>query len=268
MHVDVAIVREPFRQAWTPNRHVSRRVHAYLLAGTLVAIVAGWSGARPAFIPGPMDVLRAYPSLLDQGLASQLFVSLTTNFQAIALTCLLTIPLACIGAARGAAVCAPSGQDEVPRATGFVMLFTLLFGGGDGLKLGLLVFGMGVFLLTTLYDIVEAIPREEFDYARTMRMSTWGALIEVVVRGHKDAVIDAVRQNCAMLWVMVTLVEGLVRYRGGLGAMMLTEDKHMHLDSVFAIQLVVLVIGMAQDGLFVLMRRVLCPYASLTLERQ
>jgi NitT/TauT family transport system permease protein len=257
------------RQAWTPNGHVSRRVHAYLLAGTLVAIVAGWSGARPAFIPGPMDVLRAYPSLLDQGLASQLFVSLTTNFQAIALTCLLTIPLAYLTVLPAVRPFARLlAKMRFLGLTGFVMLFTLLFGGGDGLKLGLLVFGMGVFLLTTLYDIVEAIPREEFDHARTMRMSTWGALIEVVVRGHKDAVIDAVRQNCAMLWVMVTLVEGLVRYRGGLGAMMLTEDKHMHLDSVFAIQLVVLVIGMAQDGLFVLMRRVLCPYASLTLERQ
>lgn len=256
-------------QAWTPNGHVSRRVHLYLLAGTLVAIVAGWSGVRPAFIPGPLDVLRAYPSLLDQGLLPQLFVSLTTNFQAIGLTCLLTIPLAYLTVLPAVRPFARVlAKLRFLGLTGFVMLFTLLFGGGDGLKLGLLVFGMGVFLLTTLYDMVEAIPREEFDHARTLRLGTWGSVIEVVVRGHIDAVIDAVRQNCAMLWVMVTLVEGLVRYRGGLGAMMLTEDKHMHLDSVFAIQLMVLTIGLVQDALFVLLRRVLCPYASLTLERQ
>ena len=40
---------------------------------------------------------------------------------------------------------------------------------------------------------------------------------------------------------------------------MLTEDKHMHLDSVFAIELVVLAIGIVQDVLFVLLRRVLFP---------
>jgi NitT/TauT family transport system permease protein len=67
---------------------------------------------------------------------------------------------------------------------------------------------------------------------------------------------------------MLTMVEGLVRFEGGLGAMMLAEDKHIKLDAVFAIQAVILVIGIAQDWALVALRRVLCPYASLTLERQ
>jgi NitT/TauT family transport system permease protein len=101
-----------------------------------------------------------------------------------------------------------------------------------------------------------------------LRLGSWGAVVEVVILGHLDAVIDAIRQNAAMGWVMLTMVEGLVRFEGGLGAMMLAEDKHIKLDAVFAIQIVVLAIGILQDWGFVAIRRLLCPYASLTLERQ
>ena len=127
---------------------------------------------------------------------------------------------------------------------------------------------MSVFLVTSLYEVVENIPREEFDHARTLRMGSWGSVLEVVVIGRFDQVLDAVRQNAAMSWVMLTMVEGLVRFEGGLGALMLAEDKHIRLDAVFAVQLLVLGIGIIQDWALLLLRRVVCPYASLSLERQ
>ncbi len=231
-------------------------------------LLGAWS-FRPTFLPSLGEVFNAYPRLVDQGLWTQLFVSLTTNLQAIGITCLLTIPLAyltVLPAMRPFVRALSKGR--FLGITGFVVLFTLVFGGGHGLKVALLVFGLGVFLITSLYDIVEAIPREEFDHARTLRLGPWGSVVEVVVRGHLDAVIDAIRQNAAMGWVMLTMVEGLVRFEGGLGAMMLAEDKHIKLDAVFAIQVVVLAIGILQDWAFVGVRKALCPYANLTLERQ
>jgi NitT/TauT family transport system permease protein len=257
-----------FRDALVPNGRVSKRVHLMLGVGTLVLILIMWT-MRPAFLPGPADVIRAYPRLMDQGLLQQLFVSLTTNFQAIALSCLLTIPLAYLTVLPIARPLVRAiSKMRFLGLTGLVVLFTLTFGGGHALKVALLVFGMGVFLVTSLYDVVEAIPKEEFDHARTLRMSPWGSVVEVVVLGHLDAVLDAVRQNAAMGWVMLTLVEGLVRFEGGLGSMMLAEDKHIALDAVFAIQLMVLIVGVLQDFALSWLRKILCPYAALTLERQ
>jgi NitT/TauT family transport system permease protein len=216
-----------------------------------------------------MDVIQAYPNLMDQGLMQQLFVSLSTNLQAIGISCLITLPLAYL-------TVVPAFRPFVRALskmrflgmTGLVVLFTLTFGGGHGLKLALLVFGMGVFLITSLYDIVESIPREEFDHARTLRMGPWRSVVEVVILGHMDAVLDTIRQNAAMGWVMLSMVEGLVRFEGGLGAMMLAEDKHIKLDAVFAIQLLVLAVGIGQDYLLALFKRWFCPYAFITLERQ
>lgn len=255
-------------QAWTPNGHVSRRGGAALLLGTIAVVLTTWF-LCPSFVPGPLEVAQAFPTLLDEGLGEQLFATLTTNFEAIAVTCLLVVPLAYLTVLPGMRPFVRGlTKARFLGVTGFMVLFTILFGGGEGLKVSLLTFGMGTFLITSLYDIVESIPREEFDHARTIPLGPWASVIEVVIRGHLDAVIDAVRQNAAMLLVMVTLVEGLVRSRGGLGAMMLAEDKHIRLESVFALQFVVLLIGVVQDWLFVRLRKFLCPYANLTLERQ
>ncbi len=257
-----------FQAAITPNGHVTARVRWIIIAGTFAIILGAWI-QRPAFLPGPLDVLQAYPNLIDQGLWQQLFVSLTTNVQAIAISCLITLPLAyltVIPLLRP--VVRAISKTRFLGMTGLVVLFTLSFGGGHALKLALLVFGMGVFLITSLYDIVESIPREEFDHARTLRMGPWTSVVEVVILGHMDAVFDTVRQNAAMGWVMLSMVEGLVRFEGGLGAMMLAEDKHIKLDAVFAIQALVLLVGIGQDYLLALFKRWFCPYASITLERQ
>ena len=254
--------------AWTPNGHVSSQVRWLLILGTAAILIVAWS-LRPAYLPGPVDIVRAYPGLVDQGLFPQLFVSLTTNLQAIGISCVLTIPLAYLTVVPAVRpLVASLAKMRFLGMTGLVVLFTLEFGGGHWLKVALLVFGMGVFLITGLYDVVESIPREEFDHARTLRMGPWRSVMEVVVLGHLDAVIDIVRQNACMGWVLLSMVEGLVRFEGGLGVMMLTADKYVRLDGVFALQLVFLGIGILQDVLLALLKRWLCPYAHLTLERQ
>ncbi len=255
-------------EAWKPNGHVSKTGRYLILIGTLVALVVAWE-ARPAFIPGPLDVLRAFPRLVDQDLFAQLYISMATNLQAIGLSCLITIPLAYLTVLPVMrpivqAIC----KGRFLGLTGFVILFTIFFGGGHGLKVALLTFGMSVFLMTSLFEVVETIPKEEFDYARTLRLGKWGSVLEIVVLGRFDQVLDALRQNAAMGWVMLTMVEGLVRFEGGLGALMLAEDKHIRLDAVFAVQTIVVTIGVLQDFLLRALRQAMCPYADLTRERQ
>jgi len=68
--------------------------------------------------------------------------------------------------------------------------------------------------------------------------------------------------------MMLTMVEGISRSEGGVGAMLLNQNKHFHLSAVFAIQISILVLGLGQDYVIGLLRRVFCPYAALTLERK
>jgi len=76
------------------------------------------------------------------------------------------------------------------------------------------------------------------------------------------------RQNAAIGWLMLTVAEGMVRSEGGVGAMLLNANKHTQLDIVFAVQIVILLVGLIQDYAIGVGRRLACPYADLTLERK
>ena len=88
------------------------------------------------------------------------------------------------------------------------------------------------------------------------------------IRSPADKAFEVMRQNAAIGWLMLTMVEGIVRAEGGVGAMLLNESKHFLLPEVFAVQTVILLVGLVQDYAIGAVRRLCCPYADLSLERK
>jgi len=144
----------------------------------------------------------------------------------------------------------------------------LLARSGHQLKLSLLVFSVSVFFVTGMADVINSIPKEMFDLARTLRMSEWRVVWEVIVLGQIDKAFDVLRQNAAIGWMMLTMVEGIVRSEGGVGTILLDQNHHFRLAAVFAIQLTILALGLLQDYGIGMTKSLLCPYAVLTLERK
>lgn len=99
-------------------------------------------------------------------------------------------------------------------------------------------------------------------------MKEWRVVYEVIIIGQIDKVFDVMRQNVAIGWLMLSFVEGMNRSEGGIGAMLLNQNKHFHLAAVMAIQLIILVMGLAQDYAICLLKDLFCPYANLGLERK
>jgi NitT/TauT family transport system permease protein len=147
--------------------------------------------------------------------------------------------------------------------TGLVFPFTLLTGGGYALKVALLTFGMSTFFITSMAQVVVEIPRAQFDYMRVLGAGEARILWEVVIRGTLDRALDVLRQNVAMGWAMITMVEGISRAEGGIGALIIDENRHFLLAEVYAILLVILVLGLAMDYGMGVLTNLLCPYANL-----
>jgi NitT/TauT family transport system permease protein len=59
------------------------------------------------------------------------------------------------------------------------------------------------------------------------------------------------------------MVEGLVRSEGGVGAMLLNQNKYFNLGGVFAIQLTILTYGILQDYALSWLRGIVCPWTRL-----
>jgi NitT/TauT family transport system permease protein len=261
---------EELTAAFLPNRVVSRTALQILIAAEALVFLLIWWQSPFAVLPRPNEVVSALGSLwMHQGLGPELWTSFKANVEALAITLVISLSLSyltVLPAFRPIVTAVSKGR--FIGLTGLTFIFTLTFGGGHPLKISLLVFGMTVFFVTSMASVVADIPSEKFDYARSLRLSEWQVVWEVVILGTADRAIEVLRQNAAMGWMMLTMVESISRSEGGVGAMLLNQNKHFHLAEVFAIQGLILIVGMTQDYGIGVAKRLLCPYSVLTLERQ
>jgi len=253
-----------------PNRVVSANTVRLLIAVQLGAALAFWWSTPFEVLPNPLEVLHAIRSLwFEQGLGSELGTSLGVNVQALGLTLAIALSLSYLTVVPFfRPIAAAVAKGRFLSLVGLTFIFTLILGGGRPLKISLLVFGMTVFFVTSMADVVSQIPKDQFDHARTLRMGEWRVVWEVVVLGTVDKAFDILRQNAAIGWMMLTMVEGIARSEGGVGAMLLNESKHFRLADVFGIQIIILLVGVLQDYFIGVVKQVVCPYSHLTLERR
>ncbi len=256
--------------AFLPNRVLSKQTASALIAFQAAAALLIWTFSPFKVLPRPGEVLSAFSRLwTNEGLGREVGTSLGLNLEALFWVAVISLGLSYLTVLpffRPVTTAVSKGR--FLGLVGLTLVFTLMVGGGRPLKVTLLVFGMTVFFVTSMAAVVADIPREKFDYARTLRMGEWRVVWEVVVLGTLDQAIEVFRQNAAIGWMMLTMVEGISRSEGGVGALLLNQNKHFHLPEVFAIQIMILLVGLAQDYAIGLLRRAVCPWAVLTLERR
>jgi len=251
-----------------PNRVISKQTVRWMIGFQLVLLFFVWIFSPTVFLPKPKEVFQALGEMWSEGLGGELITSFYLNLQAIALSTVLSLLMAYLTVIPFfRPIVTLLSKLRFLSMVGLTFFFTLMASTGHELKLFLLVFSVSVFFVTGMAEVVASIPKERYDLARTLRMGEWRVVYEVVVLGQADKAFEVLRQNAAMGWMMLTLVEGISRSEGGVGAMLLNQNKHFHLSAVFAIQLTILVLGLAQDYGIGLLRKILCPYADLTLER-
>jgi NitT/TauT family transport system permease protein len=264
------VTRREVLGALAPNRAVSPATMRLIVLVQAAAALLFWWTSPVAVLPNPAEVMTALRRLwFQEGLGRELITSFSLNLEALGLTLLISLALSYLTVVpvfRPVASAVSKGR--FLGLIGLTFVFTLLLGGGRPLKVALLVFGMTVFFVTSMVDVVAAIPREQFDHARTLRMGEWRVVWEVVVRGTADKAMEVLRQNAAIGWMMLTMVEGISRSEGGIGAMLLNQNRHFRLAEVFAIQILILVVGVLQDYGLGLLKRLLFPYSVLGLERR
>jgi NitT/TauT family transport system permease protein len=147
--------------------------------------------------------------------------------------------------------------------TGLIFIFTLLTRDGSQLKLSLLVFGIVPFFTTSFMSVIMHTNAQEFELCQTLGLGRWQSLYEVIVVGKADQVFEIVRQNFAIAWMMITMVEGLSMSEGGVGTLLIKYNKYNDLVHVMSLQVVIFGLGLFFDYLLGRLRHWLFPYTIL-----
>lgn len=259
-----------FLDAFRPNRAVSRSTMLIIIVAEFALAILIWLNSPFKVLPRPLEVWQAVGHLwAKEGLGQELLASFHLNLIALAWSTVISLGLSyLIVLPVFRPIVSAVSKGRFLSLTGFSLLFTLIFGGGAALKTSLLVFGMTVYYVTSMAAVISAIPKESFDLARTLRMKEWRVVWEVVILGTFDKALEVMRQNAAIGWMMLTMVEGIVRSEGGVGAMLLNLNKQNLYAAVFGVQILILVVALVQDYALGALRRFFCPYADLTLEKR
>ncbi len=256
------------KQIFQPFAKISRQtVWVMLMAQLLIALLL-WHVSANGLIPKPAHVAAAFAHLLStRMLLDNVLASLLLTVQAMLYSIILTLVFAYLSVlpffrsiARFVVKC------RYLTLAGLLFVFTLITKDGSTLKLWLLIFGIVPFFVTSFLSVITAINSQEYDLCKTMGYNNWQTLYEVIVVGKADAVFEILRQNFAIAWLMITMVEGLNMSEGGVGALLIKYNKYNDLTNVLALQLVIFLIGLCFDFLLGFTRKWLFPYTQLNTQ--
>lgn len=239
-----------FAEAFKPNGTPSQKVKSTLLIGWLSIVLIGWLFA-PEFFPRPDKIFeRLWFLYKERNLAGELFVTLWVLGKAMIWTVVVSLGItysAVIPALRH-----PTTLVTLLRflgMTGLTYFVFRSFGMTEDAKVFMLSFATSTWFVTSMSKVVKEIKEDKYDHARSLGWSEWHVVYEVVVLGTANLAFDTMRQTFGIGFMMVTLVEGLVRSQGGIGVMLLNDEKHFVIADILAIISILLFIALIWDSL-------------------
>lgn len=248
----------------SPLKIASKKTLTLLMTGTVAALGLAWVMSPSPLLPNPSEVWSSFQEQWVAGLGTQLIISYMLNLQAIAWSIVISLGLAYLSVV-------PAFKPIVELSTslrflsmaGLSVAFAVTITNPHSVKVAMLTFSISVWFVTSMLDVINSIPQEQFDLARTLRMGQWRVVWEVVVLGQIDKVFDVLRQTAAMGWMALTMIESIVFSEGGVGTILVTMQKHARFSDIMAIQICVLLLGLSQDFVIGFLKKIICPYSSL-----
>ncbi|QEY31914.1 ABC transporter permease [Synechococcus sp. RSCCF101] len=223
----------------------------------------GWVDS--AFLPSPGAVYRSLVEMIRSGIVFQDITASTGRVMAgFALATLAAIPIGILmGSYPGIrALLEPLiAMLRYMPAAAFIPLLIIYLGIGEEPKIALIFIGTVFFNVLMVMDAVKFVPEELVETTLTLGGNTRQLLLQVISRYSMPSIIDTLRINIATSWNLVVIAE-LVAAETGLGKRIQLAQRFFLTDQIFAVLLVLGLIGFAIDMAFRLLLRVSCRWAT------
>jgi len=142
-------------------------------------------------------------------------------------------------------------------------LFIAWFGIYIEMKVQFLAFGIFVFLVPVVVQRIGEVDQIYLQTSFTLGASSWQTIRKVYWPHVTSRIIDDVRVLTAISWTYIIVAEMLNTEEGGLGALIFKAQRVSRLDKMFAVLLLIILIGFIQDLLFSWIDKQLFPFKYL-----
>ncbi|MGX7672311.1 ABC transporter permease [Plantactinospora sp. DSM 117369] len=217
----------------------------------LTWLLLGATGAvDPRFLPPPGAVWSAGVEMAGTGeLFTDAWATVRRILYGYGLGVAVAVPL---GVAMGSFAAARSALEPVSGllrylpAAAFTPLLLIWLGIGEAPKIALIFIGTVFFNMLMVADAVRQVPIDLVNVSYTLGARGGEVLRKVILPYALPGIVDAVRVNFAAAWGLVVVAE-LVNSQEGLGKRILLAQRFTQTDKIFAILVVIGLIGVTAD---------------------
>lgn len=217
-----------------------------------------------ATLPSPFSVLRSYKDLYyDNELVKNTFHSIGLNLAGYILALLLTLPtgfaIGLFPVFRGTFQRLIDAIRFMPL-TAVTGLFIVWFGIGTSMKALFLAVGIFIFMLPVVVQRIDEVLDVYLKTVHTLGANMWQTIKTVFIPSVMSRLIDDIRVLTAISWTYIVVAEG-IGSQGGLGNILLFAARRQgRIDKMFAVLVLIILIGIIQDRIFVYLDKVFFPH--------
>ncbi|MBP6431150.1 MAG: hypothetical protein KA319_05235 [Ferruginibacter sp.] len=249
-----------------PFEKIANNQKAIIIAFWIIGLFAFWfisTAGQKHLFPSPAQVWDGFVALWNEGLVVHVFSSIGLCFKAALISLIISCIIVYLSPLPFLKPIAQflSKLRYLPL-TGITFYLVILANNARTMQVYVLVIFMSLYFITSLLAVLKDIPQEEIDHARSLKCSRWEVLWEVVIKGRLDYMLEVLRQNLAIVWMMLVTVESILIAAGGIGVLIKNSEKFMNHGRVFALQIVILLVGLLLDWLLNAIRKSLFKYST------
>lgn len=214
-------------------------------------------------LPTPLSVVKSFPSLITKDkLVSNALQSIWLNLRGYIWAVLIAIPLGFLIGLYPVFRGLFSRQVDAMRylpLTALTGLFIIWFGIDDKMKVAFLAFGIIVYLLPVVVQRIYEVSDVYLKTVFTLGAKDWHTIRTVYIPSVMTQLMDDIRVLTAISWTYIIIAE-LLNRQGGIGSLIYIKARQGQVPKMFAILIVIILIGLLQDMIFVFITKRLFPH--------
>jgi len=214
---------------------------------------------KKQILPAPGKVFSSYSDLLEENdLIVNTAKSIGLNLSGYVLALLFTLPLGFIVGLyplfRGLFQRYVEAIRFLPL-TATLGLFIVWFGVGVSMKSTFMAFGIFIFLLPVVIQRIDEVNAVYLKTVYTLGATSWQTIRTVYIPSVMSRLWDDIRIMTAISWTYIVFIESSGS-EGGIGDLIIRGAKRRgRIDKVFALLILIILIGVFQDKIFAYMDR-------------
>jgi len=217
-----------------------------------------------AILPHPNRLMGAFADLYrDNDIVRNTCLSIGLNLAGYVEAILLALPIGFLVGLlpifRGGFKFQIDAIRYVPL-TAVTALFIVWFGIGISMKVHFLAFGIMIYLLPVMIQRIDEVDDVYVKTVYTIGANAWQTFRTVYVPSVISRVSDDIRVLTAISWTYIIVAES-INSEGGIGALIWRVGmRQSRVDKVFAMLIIIMVIGVLQDRLLIWLDKHFFPY--------